>query len=138
MADTQGASIVGSDDRPLSCDPRKGKDPALPKPKKKRLKKGGLDDWDTTLAVVQRVEIAERGGVASQFIIRDQSSSPTALEGPPSPQPHRSGRARTEPQLLRLESAPTQPAQPRPHCAAPIAPSHLNTWQEAYLRAFHN
>lgn len=51
MADVQGSSGAGGDDRPPPRDPRKGKDLASQKPKKKKVKRGGLDDWETTLAI---------------------------------------------------------------------------------------
>lgn len=59
MVDVQGASGVGGDDRPPPRDPRKEKEPAPSKPKKKKVKKGGTDDWDTTLEVARHAEITE-------------------------------------------------------------------------------
>lgn len=105
MADTQGASGVGGDDRSPPRD----------------LRKGSADDWGTTLDVVQRAEIAERGGVASQFFIRDNNGSPAPPDGPSQPHPRRSTHTRTQPQILGLEAPPSPTAQPRPRRAAPTA-----------------
>jgi hypothetical protein len=93
MADTQGTSVAGGDDPPHRLPPSaKGKAPALQKPKKKKGKKGGSDDWQTTLAVVEAQERIEQGGRVAQFSIVDQAGSLAAPEGPPPPPLCRSGR----------------------------------------------
>lgn len=117
MADVQGASGVGGDNRPPPKDSREGKDVAEPKPKKKKDKKGGADDWETTMRVVRSQEAVERGGRAAHFRIANHSGSPVAPEGPPQPRPRCSGRAKTQPRLL-WSTPPGATAQPRPRRSA--------------------
>lgn len=84
MVDVQG--VQGGDDRPTLRDLKKGKSPA-PKPKKKKVKKGGPDDWETTLAVDGAHRQIEHGGRGAQFWIVDSAGSLTTPEGPPQSQP---------------------------------------------------
>ena len=95
MANTGPSGSAGGDDLPPSPprDPARGKSKAkevATKIKKRRLV-DDTENWEATFAAVRAAEAIEAGR-APGFRIVDRSRSPAAPEGPPPPQPRRSGR----------------------------------------------